>query len=99
MTAVVTISFQRPLHPKRRGRLQGGDFLNTKKCARARTSVNLAGKRDSRRHSTTKISENVVVVETSYQMLKFYQVLRSGEGLTSSTEDNSANLSGEKKIQ
>ena len=35
MTAVVTISFQRTLHPKRRGRLQGGDFLNTKKCARA----------------------------------------------------------------
>ena len=31
-----------------------------------------------------------MVVETSYQMLKFYQVLRSGEGLTSSTKDNSA---------
>ena len=80
MTAVVTISFQRPLHPKRRGRLQGGDFLNTKK-SRARTSVNLAGKRDSRRHSTTKISENVVVVETSYQMLKVLSSLEVGRGL------------------
>ena len=34
MTAVVTISFQRLLHPKTPERLQGGDFLNTKKCAR-----------------------------------------------------------------
>ena len=31
-------------------------------------SVILAGKRDSRRHSTTSFSENVVVAWTSYQM-------------------------------
>jgi len=30
----------------------------------------LAGKRDSRRHSTTSFSENVVVEETSYQLLE-----------------------------
>ena len=30
----------------------------------------LAGKRDSRRESTTSFSENVVVEETSYQMLE-----------------------------
>ena len=28
-----------------------------------------AGKRDSRRHSTTSFSENVVVAEASYEML------------------------------
>ena len=32
----------------------------------------LAGKRDSRRHSTTSFTENAVVVETTYQM---YEVL------------------------
>ena len=36
--------------------------------AQAWTSVILAGKRDSRRHSTTGFSENVVVAGTSYQM-------------------------------
>ena len=36
--------------------------------ARARTNVTLAGKYDSHRHSTTSISENVVVAGTSYQM-------------------------------
>ena len=38
--------------------------------ARTRTSVILAGKRGSRRHSTTSFSENVEVAETSYQMLQ-----------------------------
>ena len=37
--------------------------------ARAQASVSLAGKLDSRRHSTTP-SENVIMVETSYQMLE-----------------------------
>ena len=32
--------------------------------------VILAGKRDSRRHSTTSFSENVVVAGTSYQILE-----------------------------
>ena len=36
--------------------------------AHAWTSVILAGKRDSRRHSTTSFSENVVVAGTGYQM-------------------------------
>ena len=36
-----------------------------------RTRVILAGKRDSRRHSTSGFSENVAeVTETSYEMLK-----------------------------
>ena len=36
-----------------------------------RTRVILAGKRDSRRHSTTGFSENVSeLTETSYEMLK-----------------------------
>ena len=34
------------------------------------TSVILVGKRDSLRHSATSFSENVVVTETSYQMLE-----------------------------
>ena len=37
----------------------------------------LAGKHDSRRRSTTRFSENVVVTETSYQMLEVYH-FRSG---------------------
>ena len=38
--------------------------------ARAWTSVILAGKRDSSRHSTTRFSENVVVARASYQILE-----------------------------
>ena len=38
--------------------------------AHAWASVNLAGKRDSLRHSTTSFSENVVVAGTSYQILE-----------------------------
>ena len=37
---------------------------------RTSTSVILAGKRDSHRHSTTSFSEKVVVAEASYQMLE-----------------------------
>ena len=40
------------------------------RSARAWTSVILAGKSVSRRHSTTSFSEKVVVAETSYQMLE-----------------------------
>ena len=36
--------------------------------ARPLISVILAGKRDSRHHSTTSFSKNVVVAGTSYQM-------------------------------
>ena len=38
--------------------------------ARGWTSVILAGKRDSSRHSTTSFSENVVVARASYQILE-----------------------------
>ena len=41
-----------------------------KSSARAWTSVILAGKRVSHRHSTTNFSENVVVAETSYKVLE-----------------------------
>ena len=45
------------------------DFLNTEYCSRVNQLI-LAGKRDSRRHSTTSFSENVVVAGTSYQMFE-----------------------------
>ena len=52
--------------------------------------------RDSRRHSTSSFSENVVVVETTYQILEVvFLHLRLGDGLTSFIENNSANFSGE----
>ena len=38
--------------------------------AHACRSVTLAGKRGSRRHSTTSFSESVVLAGTSYQMLE-----------------------------
>ena len=46
----------------------------TRSSARAWTSVILAGKRDSRHHSTTGFSENVEVTETSYKMLQVSSV-------------------------
>ena len=46
------------------------------------TSVILAGKRDSRRHSATGLSESVLVAGKSYQTLKVLW----GEGLTSSIQ-------------
>ena len=54
----------------------------------------MAGKLGSRRHSTTSFSKNVVMTETSYQML---EVLRTREGLTSFNIDNSAIFSNEKR--
>ena len=46
---------------------------------RASTSVILAGKRDNRRHFTTRFSENVVVTESSYLMLDGFIGLGPGE--------------------
>ena len=46
------------------------EILSMLRSFRAWNSVILAGKRDSRRRSTTSFSENVVVAETSYQMLE-----------------------------
>ena len=61
----------------------------------------MAGKRGSRRHSTTSFSESVVVAGTSYQIsvsnFRSFSILQSGEGSTSFNNDNSANFSGEKK--
>ena len=51
----------------------------------------MAGKRGSRRHSTTSFSENVVVAGTSLS------ILQSGEVLASFNNDNSVNFSGEKR--
>ena len=49
----------------------------------------LARKRDSLRHSTMSLGENVVT-ETSYQMLEAlsFTVYRTGEGLTPSIKIN-----------
>ena len=55
-------------------------FFNTK-VVRASTSVILAGKGNSCRHSTMNFSENVVVVKTSYRKVTSFIILRSGEGL------------------
>ena len=41
----------------------------------------MAGKRDSRRHSTTSFSQNVVAVETSYEMLDVLYHFAIGRGL------------------
>ena len=42
-------------------------------------------------------SENVEVGKTNYQLLEVqFIILRSGEGVTSSTKGNSANFSSEK---
>ena len=42
--------------------------------ARARTSLILAGKRGSRRRSTTSFRENVVLAKTSYHMLEIVSI-------------------------
>ena len=57
------------------------EIFSTPSSAHARTSVILAGKRDSRRHSTTSFSESVVVAETSYQGWKFYHFVAIGRGM------------------
>ena len=46
------------------------EMFSVLSSARAWTSVILAGKRDSHRHSTMSISENVLVAGTSYQILE-----------------------------
>ena len=60
------------------------------------TSVILAGKRGSRRHSTTSFSENVETGENKISNVRSFIILRSGEGVTSFTKGNSANFSTEK---
>ena len=69
-------SLTRDLTILRRGRLRERNVLNYQ-VMRARDQRILAGKRDSRRRSTTRFRENVLVKETSYQMLEVYH-FRSG---------------------
>ena len=60
----------------------------------------LAGKRDSRHHSTTSFSENVVVARTSFKKsCKSFIILLTGEGLTSFSINNRTNFFGEKKVK
>ena len=82
----------RDLEILRQGRLRGRDFLSTKEC-----SVILAGKHDSRRHSSAGFTENVVVVEASCQMLEVLSFFLSGKGLTSFNKINRVNFSGENR--
>ena len=56
----------------------------------------MVGKYDSHRHSATSFSENVVLVNTSYEVSQvlFSFLFRLGDGLTSFNQDKSANLFG-----
>ena len=54
----------------------------------------MAGKRDSRRHSTTSFSKNVVVAKTSYEMLDYFAI---DTWFNLLQKDNSVNFSSEKK--
>ena len=66
------VTAARDLKILRRGRLRVLDFPNAKYFARVKQR-HLAGKFDSRRHSTTSFSENVVVAGQSYEVWKFNQ--------------------------
>ena len=57
----------------------------------------LAGKRGSRRHSTTSFSENVVSGGNKLSNARSFSILQSGEVSTFFNNVNSANFSGEKK--
>ena len=59
----------RELQILRRGRLRVRDFLNTEYSSRV-NQRHFGGKKESRRHSTTNFSENVVLTETSYKVLE-----------------------------
>ena len=58
----------------------------------------MAGKYDSHRHSATSFSENVVLVDTSYEVSQvlFSFLFLLGDGLTSFNLDKSANFFGVK---
>ena len=58
----------------------------------------LTGKRDSRRrHSTTNFSENVLVAETSYQIIEVLHFANGRRLNFRGNKGNSADFSGEKK--
>ena len=52
----------------------------------ARTNVILAGRRDSRRHSTTAFGGNIVMAKTTYQMLEILSFSDRERASPSSTE-------------
>ena len=57
------------------------EIFSVLSSARAWAIVILAGNRGSRSHSTSGLNENVVVAGTSYQTVRSFIVLLSGEGL------------------
>ena len=57
----------------------------------------MAGKLGSRHHPTTILQDFAKVAGTSYQMLEVFIIKQSGEVLTSFSNDNSANFSGDEK--
>ena len=59
----------RELQILRRGQLRVRDFLSTNYCSYVNLVI-LAGKRNSCLHSTMSFSDNVIVAETSYQILE-----------------------------
>ena len=63
------VTAARELSILRRGRLRVLDFLKAKYFVRV-NQRHLAGKFDSRRHSTTSFNENVVVAGQSYEVLE-----------------------------
>ena len=61
------------------------------------SSIILAGKPNSSRHSTTGLSENSVVAETSYQIVQVFSCFDRERHLKSFNENNRVNFSVDKK--
>ena len=85
------IRYKRALDSKTRTTLSGSYIFSMLRGASVYTSVILAGKRDSRRHSTTRFSENVA------DKWRSFIILRSGEDLTSFNKDNCSDVSSKKR--
>ena len=69
------------------------DIRELQSQTNAHINVIKAEKYDSHRHSTTSLSENVVVAKTSYINW------RSGKGFTSFSGDKQTNGCGKKKVR
>ena len=57
------------------------------------------GKRDSRRHSATSFSKNVMLVGHKLLSIIGFTILRLADNLTYFNKDNSANFFGQKDVQ
>lgn len=57
------------------------------------------GKRDSRRHSATSFSKNVMLVRHKLLSIIGFTILWLGDNLTYFNKDNSANFFGQKDVQ